>query len=157
MRVVALPQMTGGVPGVGGAQAAAVCRALFSAGRKQPLGGSGASPAMAAVPGAVSAADVAEFARGYARPGGWRGAAGIYRSILSEGEELRALAARTKIRVPVFAVGGSGGSFTAATLGNVAHSEVTSVLLNGVGHHVALEAPAELADALLGFLRGVDG
>ena len=140
-----------------GALAAPGIPELLFTGREQDLLGSWAFPAMTAVPGAVSAADVAEFARGYARPGGWRGAAGIYRSILSEGEELRALAAQAKIRVPVLAVGGSGGPFTAATLGNVTDGEVTSVLLDGVGHHVALEAPDALADALLGFLRGVDG
>ena len=140
-----------------GALAAPGIPELLFTGREQDLLGSWAFPAMTAVPGAVSAADVAEFARGYARPGGWRGAAGIYRSILSEGEDLHALAARTKIRVPVLAVGGSGGFFTAATLGNVTDGEVTSVLLDGVGHHVALEAPDALADALLGFLHGVDG
>ncbi|CEA09391.1 Soluble epoxide hydrolase [Arthrobacter saudimassiliensis] len=140
-----------------GALAAPGIPELLFTGREEELLGSWAFPAMTAVPGAVSAADVAEFARGYARPGGWRGAAGTYRSILSEGDELHALAARTKLRVPVLAVGGSGGSFTAATLGNVTDGEVTSVLLDGVGHHVALEAPDALADALLGFLRGVDG
>lgn len=140
-----------------GALAAPGIPELLFTGREQDLLGSWAFPAMTAVPGAVSAADVAEFARGYARPGGWQGAAGIYRSILSEGEELRALAAEAKLRVPVLAVGGSGGTFTAATLGNVTDGEVTSVLLDGVGHHVALEAPDALAGALLGFLHSVDG
>jgi hypothetical protein len=41
---------------------------------------------------AVSTADVTAFARTYGRPGGSSGAAGLYRSMLTEGEELRALA-----------------------------------------------------------------
>ncbi len=36
-----------------------------------------AYPAMCAVPGAVSSADVDEFVRSYSRPNGWRGAIGL--------------------------------------------------------------------------------
>lgn len=112
--------------------------------------------AMTAVAGAVTDSDVAELARGFARPGGWRGAAGLYRSVLTEGEESRALAATHPVSVPALAVGGSGGGFTAATLEQVVRGEVRSVVLDGVGHHVALEAPRALADAVLAFLRDVD-
>jgi len=57
----------------------------------------------------------------------------------------------------VLAVGGSGGEFTAATLAQVARGEVESVVLGGVGHHVALEAPDALAAAVLAFTARVDG
>lgn len=130
---------------------------LLLAGRERELLGSWAFPAMTAVPGAVTDADVAELARTFARPGGWRGAAGLYRSLLAEGDELRALAAAHLVDVPVLAVGGSGGGFTAGTLAQVTRADVESVLLEGVGHHVALEAPEALADAVLAFLRRVDG
>src|SRR6478736_2690280 len=112
--------------------------------------------AMTAVAGAVTDSDVGELARGFARPGGWRGAAGLYRSVLSEGEESRALGGAHPITVPVLAIGGSGGGFTAATLEQVVRGEVRSVVLDGVGHHVALEAPRALADAVLAFLRDVN-
>jgi pimeloyl-ACP methyl ester carboxylesterase len=43
------------------------------------------------------------------------------------------------------------------TLGNIVDGKVKSIVLDGVGHYVALEAPAELAQAILVFLDGVDG
>ena len=111
--------------------------------------------AMTAVPGAVTAADVAEFARGYPRPGGWRGAAGLYASMLREGEELRALAAAAPLTMPVLAVDGAGGAFTETTLNQVCAGKVRSVQLGGVGHYVAQEAPAALAETLLDFIRAL--
>jgi pimeloyl-ACP methyl ester carboxylesterase len=35
-------------------------------------------------------------------------------------------------------------------------AEVSSVVLDGVGHYVAMEAPDELAKAILDFVGGVD-
>ncbi|MFI2363087.1 alpha/beta fold hydrolase [Promicromonospora sp. NPDC019610] len=111
---------------------------------------------MTVTPGSATDEDLAEFARTYARPGAWRGAAGLYRSMLTEGAELQALAAEHPVRVPVLAVGAGGGSFTADTLAQVATRPITTAQLDGVGHHAALEAPAELAAAMLGFLADVD-
>jgi hypothetical protein len=54
------------------------------------------------------------------------------------------------------AVGAGGGSFTADTLSQAASAEVTSVLLDGVGHYVAMEAPEALAGAIRGFVAGID-
>jgi pimeloyl-ACP methyl ester carboxylesterase len=104
----------------------------------------------------VPAQDVAEFARTYARPGGFDGAAGLYRSVLREGAELRALAATHPLTVPVLAVGAGGGGFTADTLTAAVGAPVRAVQLDGVGHYAALEAPEAVADALLPFLRDVD-
>ena len=111
---------------------------------------------MTAVAGAITPADVDEFARTSGRPDGWRGAAALYRSMLAEGEELRAVAASAPLPLPTLAVGGFGGPFTEKTLEQVTTSPVTAVQLNGVGHYVAREAPDRLADAMLPFLRGVD-
>lgn len=112
---------------------------------------------LTARPDAVTDDDLAELTRTYSRPGAWRGAAGLYRSLLTEGEELRALVAEHPVPVPVLAVGAGGGSFTADTLAQVAAGPVRTAQLDGVGHHAALEAPAELAAALLPFLAEVDG
>ncbi|MDR7276761.1 alpha/beta fold hydrolase [Catenuloplanes atrovinosus] len=101
----------------------------------------------------VPDADLDEFVRAYARPHGLRGASALYRSLLSEGDELRALAPLT---VPVLAIGSSGGPFTATTMEQVTAGPVTSVQLDGVGHYVALEAPDALAAELLRFLKTVD-
>lgn len=103
----------------------------------------------------IPADELAEFARAYAVPGGWRGAAGLYASALSEGDELKALAAANPLRMPVLAVGAAGGSFTADTLDQVSAAPVTRVQLEGVGHYVALEAPEALASAMLGFIGGL--
>lgn len=139
-----------------GALAAPGIPELLLAGRERELLGTWAFPTMTAVTGAVTDADVDELVRTYARPGGWRGAAGLYRSLLSEGDELRTLVAASPLTVPVLAVGAGGGSFTATTLRQVTAGEVTTVQLDGVGHHVALEVPEALAPALLDFLRTVD-
>jgi pimeloyl-ACP methyl ester carboxylesterase len=140
-----------------GAIAAPGIADLLLAGREHRLLAEWAFPAMTAVAGAVTEADVAEFARTYARPGGWAGAVGVYRSILSEGDELRRLAETSPVVAPTLAIGGSGGPFTASTLEQVTSGPVESVLLPGVGHHVAMEAPDAFAEAVLAFTRRVDG
>lgn len=126
-------------------------------GREREVLGGWAFPTLSAVPDAISPADVAEFVRTYSRAGGWRGAIGLYRSMLSEGAELTALAASEPLTMPVLAVGGSAGPFTADTLGQVTRGTVASVRIDGVGHYVAMEAPRALAEAILPFLDGVDG
>src|SRR5664279_1815611 len=52
-----------------------------------------------AVAPAVTEADTAEFVRTYARPGGFRGATGLYRSMLNDGNEIRALARAAPLRM----------------------------------------------------------
>lgn len=145
----------GGSWHIGALTAPGVAELLF-AGREHRLLGDWAFPTMTAVDGSVDAVDVDEFSRGYARAGGWRGAIGLYRSMLTEGAEFQTLAQERPLTVPALAVGGSGGPFTAATLTNVVEGQVESVLLPGVGHHVALEAPEELAAAILTFTAAVE-
>jgi pimeloyl-ACP methyl ester carboxylesterase len=115
-----------------------------------------AFPSMTAVPGAVTDADIDDFARTYSRPDGWRGAIGLYRSMLREGPEVKALAESPGLTVPVLAVGAGGGPFTAGTMSKAASSGISSVQLDGVGHYAAMEAPEELAKAILGFVDGID-
>jgi pimeloyl-ACP methyl ester carboxylesterase len=115
-----------------------------------------AFPSMTAGPGSVTESDLAEFTRAYAQPGGFRGAAGLYRSMLTEGAELRKLAESAPLTVPVLALGAGGGPFTRATGAPVIAGEVPSVQLDGVGHYAALEAPDQVADALLTFTAAVD-
>lgn len=100
-------------------------------------------------PSAVGPIDVAEFARTYGRPGGFSGAAGLYRGMLTEGDELRALARDLPLGVPVTAVGSRGGGFTHAAFSAVAKQDVTAIQLDGVGHYVAQEAPQLFADTLI--------
>jgi pimeloyl-ACP methyl ester carboxylesterase len=129
---------------------------LLLAGREREFLGEWAFPAMTAVPGAVTAEDITEFTRAFARPDGWRGAVGLYRSMLAEGDEIRTIASTTPLTVPTLAIGGSGGPFTETTLNQVTDGTVESVQLENVGHHVPLEAPEAFATALLAFIDGVD-
>lgn len=129
---------------------------LLLTGHERELLGTWAFPALSAVEGAITDEDVEEFARSYARPGGWRGAMGLYRSMLTEGAELQAAARAHPLDVPALAVGAGGGPFTAATLALVVRGEIATVQLDGVGHYAALEAPDALAEAVLAFLAGVD-
>lgn len=129
---------------------------MLLVGRELEFLGGWAFPAMTADPRSITDADIDEFVRTYARPNGWRGAIGLYRSMLAEGDELRELAASRPVSVPVLAVGAGGGPFTAATLNQVTAGEVRTVELDGVGHYVALEAPDALSHAILDFLDGID-
>ena len=129
---------------------------LLLTGREREFLGRHAFPSMTATPDAFTEPDIEEFARTYARPDGWRGAIGLYRSMLREGPELKALAESPGLTVPVLAVGAGGGSFTAGTMSQAASSGISSVQLDGVGHYAAMEAPEELAKAVLGFVDGID-
>jgi pimeloyl-ACP methyl ester carboxylesterase len=127
---------------------------LLLAGREREFLAEYAIPALNATPDAFTGADIDELARTYARPGGFRGASGLYRSMLREGDEIRELA-EEKLGLPVLAVGGRSGEFTPSTMRQVA-TDVTAVSLDGVGHYVAVEAPARLAEAMLRFYRDVE-
>lgn len=129
---------------------------MLLAGRERDFLGRYAFPSMNLVAGSIEDSDIDEFVRTFSRPQGFGGASGLYRSMLAEGEEVQALVAEGKLRVPTMAVGGISGPFTFDTLTQVADGEVRDVSLDGVGHYVALEAPEALADALLKFVGDVD-
>jgi pimeloyl-ACP methyl ester carboxylesterase len=127
---------------------------MLLAGRERAFIAEYAIPSLCATPGAFTGEDIDELTRCYARPGGFSGAAGLYRSMLREGAEIRELAAR-KLGMPVLAVGGRSGEFTPETLRQVA-KDVSAVSLDGIGHYAAMEAPQRLADALLSFYQKAD-
>ena len=114
-----------------------------------------AYPAMCAVPDAVSETDMDEFVRTYSRPGGWRGAIGLYQSMLKEGAEIRTLAESRPLTMPVFAIGAGGGGFTEATMTSAGATSLRTASLEGIGHYAAMEAPARIAELILGFLDDV--
>jgi pimeloyl-ACP methyl ester carboxylesterase len=136
-----------------GAIAAPDIPEMLFAGRERELLGQWAFPSMTVVEGSITDEDIAEFARTYARPDGWRGAAGLYRAMLSEGDEIRRLAATRPLKMPVLAVGAGGGGFTVETVSQVAAGEVTSAQLDG--HYAAMEAPKALAAVILEVLAGL--
>ena len=56
----------------------------------------------------------------------------------------------------MLAIGAGGGELTFATMSQVSGDPVRSVALEGVGHYAALEAPDQVAHALLDFFSTVD-
>ncbi|MFF2930249.1 alpha/beta fold hydrolase [Streptomyces mirabilis] len=155
--VEALADITHGGAWYIGVLAAPGIPEMLLAGREREFLGQFAFSATSATPDASTDADIDEFVRSYARPDGWRGAIGLYRSMLREGSEIKALADAPGLTVPVLAVGAGGRSFTAATMTQAAAAtEVSSVSLDGVGHYVAMEAPDELAKAILEFVGNID-
>jgi pimeloyl-ACP methyl ester carboxylesterase len=128
---------------------------MLLAGRERDFLTKVAYPAMCAVPDAVTVTDLDEFVRTYSRPDGWRGAIGLYQSMLKEGLEIKALAQSHKVNAPVLTIGAGGGPFTANTMAAVTTS-VHSVLLDGVGHYAAMEAPEPVAQAMEAFIESVD-
>jgi pimeloyl-ACP methyl ester carboxylesterase len=129
---------------------------MLLAGRERAFLADYALPAMTSSASAVTEQDVDEFTRAYARPHGLRGTVGFYSSMLTEGDDVRALAARGPLRMPVLAVDAAPGTTTRDTMAQVA-TDVTPVQLEGVGHLIALEAPAALAATLLDFYGAARG
>jgi pimeloyl-ACP methyl ester carboxylesterase len=127
---------------------------MLLAGRERALIGDYVFPSMTASPDSVTSDDIDEFVRVYAGPSGFSGAAGLYRSLLTEGEEIRSLAAE-KVDMPVLAIGGGSGEFTSSTFSQVANN-MKGVVVDGVGHYVAMEAPNRLADELVSFYAEIE-
>jgi pimeloyl-ACP methyl ester carboxylesterase len=125
---------------------------MLLAGREREFLAEYAFPSMTVAPDAVPEADLEEFVRTYSRPDGWRGAAGLYRSLMRDGEEFKALAAAPGLKAPVFAVGAGSGGFTAATMAQVVAGEIATASIDGGGHYAAIEAPEEFAKVLLAFI-----
>ncbi len=113
-----------------------------------------AYPALVTVSDAITAADMDEYVRTYSRPDGWRGAIGIYRSLLREGPEIKAIAESRKLEVPVLAIGARAAAFSERTMRAVS-TTVQSVTLGGVGHYAAMEAPERVAEAMQNFMNGI--
>src|ERR1700731_229738 len=97
---------------------------MLLAGREREFLGQFAFPAMSATPGAVTDTDIDEFVRTYSRPNGWRGAIGLSKSMLDEGDEIATLVAGHKLSIPVLAIGAGGGELTSATMSQVSSDPV---------------------------------
>jgi len=129
---------------------------MLLAGREREFLGDWAYPAMTAVQGSITETDIDEFVRTYSRPHGWRGAIGLYRSLLAEGDSVKELAKTSPLTMPVLAIGARSGTFPAETFSQITLGGVKSVRLEGVGHYAAMEAPGPLSTAILEFLDGID-
>jgi pimeloyl-ACP methyl ester carboxylesterase len=128
--------------------------AMLLAGRERVFLTDYAIPAMSADPARFTARDVDELTRVFARPDGFAGASGLYRSMLDEGEEIQQIVAEGKLTMPVLSLA-AGGGLTHPTLEAVAQN-ATRADIPASGHFVAFEAPRALAEELLRFYRGLD-
>src|SRR6202045_960184 len=97
---------------------------MLLTGREREFLGQFAFPAMSATPGAITDTDIDEFVRTYSRPDGWRGAIGLSKSMLEEGDEIATLVAGRKVNVPVLTIGAGGGELTFATMSQVSSDPV---------------------------------
>ena len=105
---------------------------------------------------AITHADIAEFTRSYSRSSGWRGAIGLYRSLLTEGAEIKKISADEPLSLPVLTIGAGGEAFTAKTMKQAGATNIRSVLIEDAGHYLALESPVALANAILDFTQAID-
>lgn len=104
------------------------------------------------VKAALNDAEIDEYARHYAAPGGMTGGFAHYRALLADGRTNRADARR--LAVPVLAIGTEHGVRDRLARGIeplFEHRE--AVLIEGSGHYVAEEQPAAMTAALLRFLK----
>jgi pimeloyl-ACP methyl ester carboxylesterase len=94
------------------------------------------------------------YSRSYATPGALRGGFEHYRAFEQDAKD-NAVFMQKKLTIPVLGVGGAGsfGPIIEQHLKHVAEN-VRAVSIDGSGHWVADERPAELVSALTGFLAG---
>ena len=123
---------------------------MLLTGRERDFLAGYAYPAMSVRTEAITEQDIDEFTRAYAQPNGFAGAIGLYRSMLTEGEQIRRIVADGKLAMPVLSVGAGTGPFTHNTMNAIADN-VTEANLPDIGHLAALEDPTALAETLLGF------
>lgn len=128
---------------------------MLLSGRERDFLAGYAYPAMSAKTEAITERDIDEFTRAYAKPDGFAGAIGLYRSMLADGEEIQQIVAGGKLTMPVLSVGAGTGPFTHQTMNAVAEN-VTEANLTDIGHLAALEDPRALAETLLGFYQTLD-
>lgn len=108
-------------------------------------------PTVSPNPQPVSDRAIDEFARTYAQPERFRGGLELYRAIPQDEQDNLANVGRP-LTMPVLLLAGNGaGEFYAATVRPLA-SDVQVVDVPEAGHWLAEEAPAFVADQILGFL-----
>ncbi|MDB5613440.1 MAG: alpha/beta hydrolase [Devosia sp.] len=104
----------------------------------------------------IGANDIAEFIRGYARDGGWNGAQAIYNSNMGETEEYKTLVAAHPLSMPMLAIDQHGSNFTAQLFSPASAGKLRARTIDNTGHYIAMEAPVDLASAVLEFTGEID-
>jgi pimeloyl-ACP methyl ester carboxylesterase len=107
-------------------------------------------------PSAMTDADIAEYVRCYAAPGGMRAAFGHYRAALDDGKHNKELAARiAPLPMPVLVLGGQHSAIPRDELVKGIRKTASDVRDGGAiqdsGHFLSEDNPAELSRRLLTF------
>lgn len=99
-----------------------------------------------------SKADIDEYERAYAMPGGMRGMLGYYRAVLEDIDQNK-VSMKTKISVPILALGGDVGSAPDLydRMKPLGHDVKGGVIANS-GHYIPEEQPKALSDAIIQFI-----
>jgi pimeloyl-ACP methyl ester carboxylesterase len=97
--------------------------------------------------------EVAEYVRAYSRPGALRAGFAYYRALRGDVPQNIAYA-KTKLRMPILAIGGalSHGDEPFRQLQVIAE-DVKGAVIENAGHHIASEQPEELALVLTKFFN----
>lgn len=110
--------------------------------------------AKAAKPEAISAADLAEYARVYSKPGYMKAGFDYYRAFFADHEQNRQ-SMETKLAMPVLTIGGDISKATGDTMLKAMQGAATNVSggsLAGCGHYLPEECPQEVTQRILDFL-----
>lgn len=104
-------------------------------------------------PTAISEADIDEYVRGYAAPGGMRATFEYYRAMVQDAEDNKE-SAKTKLTIPVLAIGSdrSIGNAVITEMQQVAQT-VQGSIIKDCKHWVAEEQPDILVQQLLTFFQ----
>lgn len=110
--------------------------------------------AKAAKPEAISAADLAEYARVYSQPGYMKAGFDYYRAFFTDHEQNRR-SMEIKLAMPVLTIGGDISKATGDTMLKAmqgAAMNVSGGSLTGCGHYLPEECPQEVTQQILDFL-----
>lgn len=109
----------------------------------------------AADPTAFSAADIDEYLRSFAGPGGLRAGLGYYRAAARSAAQNRERARRGKLTMPLLAISADQGSIPdMATPLQAFFQRVQAATVSDCGHYVPEEQPELLAGLVHAFLQG---
>jgi pimeloyl-ACP methyl ester carboxylesterase len=104
---------------------------------------------------AFTDADISEYVRHYTKPGGMTAGFGYYRAFAQDAKDNQELLGKTKLTLPILAVGGEHGlgDFGEKNLNETA-TNVTGLIIKDSGHFVNEEQPQPLAQAIITFCAG---
>jgi pimeloyl-ACP methyl ester carboxylesterase len=102
----------------------------------------------------ITEAEIDEYVRCYSAPGGIRGSVGLYREVFESSDQNREYA-KTKLKMPVLALGGSFGLGSRALEACEAVADnVTGIIVEKCGHFIPEERPDYLVKQLFQFFEG---